>query len=841
MNEKLATRYWDLAAWQTSLRGRSIWPLLALLLLPFGLFWAETLGLRVFYHHDLQYYFFPYHKLVVDITRSGHLPLWNPYAFSGIPLLGDGQTAMFYPPNWLFWLLPPVHALTIVVLLHFSIAGGGMWLYLRSLRLSRLAAFVAALAYMFNGFLVARVVHLSIMAGAALIPLIFWSIELLLQQRTRRAFVLAAAMVCLQALAGHPQVPIYTAVGIGLYVLTLAIVHWRREQHWRAFQPLAYLGSVYLVGYALAAIQLVPWIELASFSPRAASASYGFVTFQSLASFDWLLFLFPYGYGGLRTTWLQSAPGWDLPVYMWERMAYVGIMPLALAVVGIADLRRLRTYQNERAGASRLQSERLLALIVVLVILLLIAAGSSTPFGRLVYLLPAIGKLRAYARAIAVACFALAALAAFGLERCTAIRSSTALSRFYRAPIIIACVLILLVNGVLLLANTVGSAAFASTANNEMFKIMLDRSLQLDQANAYVPLLLTIASVIVLWWLSRGVTRRNGAALVALVAVDLLSFAATFNPTISPASFERVPESVAFLRRDPDLFRTASFITNDRLPPAIAQEQLAISWALPYGIEDINGFNSLQPRRYTDVLFGPEIEDVSYGFLRDTRLLQPDNHLLSMLNVKYVLVPKPSELVLQPLHTDLIASGEAPPETGWRSVFQDQHVSILQNPAPLDRAYFVSTVRSIPNAPTILAVIKQPGFDPDLLALVEGDLTEQEAQRLSTNAPAQVQVERVSPNELRLHTQATADRFLVLSEMWFPGWHAEIDGQPLPIYRTNYLLRGLVVPAGSHTIRMYYRPTSALTGAGITMLTLLGCGIALSGGISKRGRQYRAK
>jgi hypothetical protein len=828
MNEKLATRSWDLAPWRTSLRGRSLWPLITLLLLPFGLFWAETLGRRVFYHHDLQYYFFPYHKLVVDITRDGHLPLWNPYAFSGIPLLGDGQTAIFYPPNWLFWLLPPIHALTIVVLLQFSIAGGGMWLYLRSLRLSRLAAFVAALAYMFNGFLVARVVHLSIMAGAALIPLIFWSVERLLQQRTRQAFVLAAAMVCLQALAGHPQIPIYTAVALGLYVLTLVIIEWRQVPGWRAVQPLLLLAGIYGVGYALAAIQLVPWIEFASFSPRAASASYEFVTFQSLAGLDWFLFLFPYGYGGLRTSWLQSAAPWDLPVYLWERLAYVGILPLALAGVGIVDLGRLRrrAVSGSGDGMARLQSTRLLALAVVLLGMILIAAGSSTPFGRLVYLLPAIGKLRAYARAIAVVCFALAALAAFGVERFQT-HGRVAASRRDRVPIVAGMLLVLPVVGLLMLANGLGAAAIVGSTRNEMWQIMLDRSLQLGQANAYVPLLLTIASLLLLLRLRQGLTPRSSAVLVAIVALDLLAFAASFNPTTSPASFERVPQSVAFLRRDPELYRTASFITDDRLAPEIAQQQLAISWAIPYGIEDINGFNSLQPRRYTDLLFGPEVEDVSYGFLRDPRLLQADHRLLSMLNVKYALIPRPSQLSLPAMRHDPVSNGE-PPESGWRKVFEDQHVSILQNPRLYERAYFVSTVRSMPDARAILAAIKQPGFAPDQLALVEAGLTEQEAQRLSNSAPAQVQIERISPNELLLQTQAGADRFLVLSEMWFPGWHAEIDGRSVPIYRANYLFRGLVVPAGDHTIRLYYRPASVLAGAAITALTLIGCGLALA-------------
>ena len=109
-------------------RRRDILIGLGLLLLPFGVFYAQALGQAVFYHHDLQYYFHAYHKAVVDLARQPGLPLWNPYAFSGIPLLGDGQTAMFYPPNWLFWVLPAAHALTLSILAHFSIAGLGMYL-----------------------------------------------------------------------------------------------------------------------------------------------------------------------------------------------------------------------------------------------------------------------------------------------------------------------------------------------------------------------------------------------------------------------------------------------------------------------------------------------------------------------------------------------------------------------------------------------------------------------------------------------------------------------------------------------------------------------------------------
>lgn len=806
------------AVTQPSETYRSALIMLGLLLLPFGLFWAETLGRQVFYYHDVQYYFFPYHKLVVDIIRDGHLPLWNPYAFGGIPLLGDGQTAIFYPPNWIFWLLPPAHAFGIVVLLQYSIAGMGSFLYARALGLSRLAACVAALAFMFNGYLIGRVVHLSIIAGAALIPWVFWSVERLLQRGGVAMFVIAALMVALQAVSGHPQVPIYTALAVGIYVLVVVLQRWWRQDA-RAIWAVPQLAGMYLVGYALAGVQLIPWIEFASFSPRAAKASYEFVTGHSIRSFDWLLFLFPYGYGGMRTTWLQSMPPTDLGtiIHTWERIAYIGLLPLALAAVGLAEVWRLpRLARQTEHAAERarreLQVERLWALVPVLILGVLIAAGPSTPFGRIVYMLPVIGKLRGYARAIIVAAFATTVLAAYGAERLRTYRTLTS-RRFDWAPIAASILLLLALSGALVAANVTGADAFESSLDQPVYRVMLDYGLQLEQANAYIPLGFGIASAIGLWWFSTGLTRIKVGALLGIIALDLMSFAATFNPATRPEVFERVPPSVEFLRSDPSLYRVAIYLATDRIPPELAQSQLAVSWAIAYHIEDINGFNSLQPRRYTDFLFDPQTEDVSYGWLHNQDYFLPTNPTLSLLDVKYALVQQPENPVI--------------PDPAWEQVYTDDTVTIYRNPTLYGRAYFVEHVAVQPDPRVILETVKQLDFQPQQTAYVESGLDAATAQRLAGGTPAAAQVERISPNELRIHTRTETDRFLVLSEMWFPGWRAEIDGRELPIYRTNYLFRGLVVPAGEHTIRMVYRPTSALLGAGMTMLTIISCGAAL--------------
>ena len=91
----------------------SIWIAVGLAVLPFLIFLPETLGNRAFYISDYQNYFYPYHKATVDLVRAGNLPLWNPYTSGGIPLLGDGQTALFYPPNWLAYFMRPIHALML--------------------------------------------------------------------------------------------------------------------------------------------------------------------------------------------------------------------------------------------------------------------------------------------------------------------------------------------------------------------------------------------------------------------------------------------------------------------------------------------------------------------------------------------------------------------------------------------------------------------------------------------------------------------------------------------------------------------------------------------------------
>src|SRR5262249_37579977 len=155
---------------------------------------------------------------------------------------------------------------------------------------------------------------------AALIPLLFLCVDRALRTQALRWFALAAGAVALQTLAGHPQVPVYTALALGLYVLVRAVERWRngdsrRVLYWLPLQ----LASIYILGYGLAAIQLAPWIETARLSPRAAGASFDFVFSGSMQGSEWLQFIFPYLYGSLQVgPYARQPMGLYAAIRAWE-------------------------------------------------------------------------------------------------------------------------------------------------------------------------------------------------------------------------------------------------------------------------------------------------------------------------------------------------------------------------------------------------------------------------------------------------------------------------------------------------------------------------------------------
>jgi len=157
---------------------------------------------------------------------------------------------------------------------------------------------------------------------------------------------------------------------------------------------------------------------------------------------------------------------------------------------------------------------------------------------------------------------------------------------------------------------------------------------------------------------------------------------------------------------------------------------------------------------------------------------------------------------------------------------RDGPVRLFKMEYPLPRAHLVwqATVAGSPQ--TALKATLDPAFDPGTAAVLERPLASQLAA--SASGTEKVAVDVVSPEEVRIAVTAPADGLLVISEPYYPGWTAAIDGRPASIERADYAFEAVPVPAGEHQVLLKYEPASFRIGAAISLLSLAGLLLFLS-------------
>jgi hypothetical protein len=225
-----------------------------------------------------------------------------------------------------------------------------------------------------------------------------------------------------------------------------------------------------------------------------------------------------------------------------------------------------------------------------------------------------------------------------------------------------------------------------------------------------------------------------------------------------------------------------------------------------------------------------------YGLLR-----LPRRVTITQLEVQYTWPSGILEVFgLAPLRPDG-AIEPTPPLAKWRWRYGDAEWLVAENTAALPRAFLVSSVRMARHDQDVLAWMADGPFDPRRVALVE-PVAVQDAPwpgwSLQQDAPpGEAWIERYRPTEIVVRTRSATDGFLVLTDPYFPGWRATVDGLATSIYRTDYLFRGVFVPAGERVVRFTYEPLPFRIGAalGLATVALLATAALLALGRAARG------
>lgn len=709
--------------------------------------------------------FVPWRQFALDVISDGFAPLWNPLLGLGTPLIANYQSALFYPPNGILFIVGPAWGHGLIVLLHLIWAGLGMRILCRELNLGVFAQTIGALGFSLSGYLVARAGFLSINATAAWIPWIIFMAERLviehanqkITRRNIRSIYLLAILLAFSWLAGHAQTSWYTLLFLVTWVIWRSYHHGKYRGILRAGLALFLSG---IGGFLLSAIQLIPVLEYLIHSHRAADIDPEFALNYSFWPWRLLGLVAPNLFGNPAT-----GNYWGYANF-WEDAIYIGVLPFVLA--GVFVIRTI--WRKESGGMARY-------LFAVVLVSLLFALGKNTPiFTFLFENIPTFDLFQAPTRWSILLVFSLTLLAAFGVEEW---EKGEVIKLFW------------------VRLGTVGAITITIVAIGSSFLLP-------DLEETFIP---SIAMFGV--WLSLiGIMawrRRIRPSIVwpvligVLVAADLVWAGQGLNPTVDLAIYQE--ENVLLdkvsgehrLYMDSELEQvlkfeqTHSFETfSPELDWSVVRRVGIPNTTMLDNLASVNNFDPILSERYVDWLEG--IETIS-GSLKSKWLRAVD--------------------------------------VGWIARWDGstiESVSYQGSPGPR-RAHLVSDVIWTEDPEVAYGTIFNVNFDPFSTVVLE---YEGEIVQRRWNSEGQITIlEQPNPNIVQIVTSTPADAVLVLSDLWFPGWIAYLDGVEADIYRANYLLRAVIIPPGSHTVEFRYRPLSFTIGSVLSALTLLSMGFSL--------------
>lgn len=601
---------------------------------------ADSVALdRVAYERDTTVFYYPLMRWVGERLRAGELPLWTPQMFGGYPIFADGEIGLAYPPTLLaLWLLPTDAALILLRLVHLCLAGLGMYAFVRAWRLPRPSAATAGLVFTLGNFFSAQIQHENIVRTVSWLPLVLTCTEYALQASTwprRWRWILGGAIALgLAGIALHSQMLAVELLILVLYGLFRVVVSGPGEpppENWRAWptrlrEVVLVGGGVVLPGFALAAIEIVPLLELARFSPRGSGLSYSDAAAYSLTPYGLIQLVFPYVFRG------PDHVQWGLWTH-WESYLYIGLAPLILSVVAIACRRGREVWGWVAVGG--------LGVVIAL------GQYSVVNLHYVLWLLPGMGGLRAPGRFTLITVLAGAMLTAYGLAWLDGIalnEGGAERPRVRRLLIRLGRALAALVVGLMLVHITVWVWPDAVRAVVEVAYLKLPRdsypltanmvlnglSWWTDLRNARTTGAVLGLAIVLAWiwlWVARPVSapshrlgRWAPVALFAATAIDLIAFTVAIHPREDLHVLGVEPPAVTAIAAEPSVDGAPHRILASPVLNQVAVDRLA---PLP-SIQDANGYSSLQFRWHRDYL---------------NRVLYADDALLDLWNVRYVIDP----------------------------------------------------------------------------------------------------------------------------------------------------------------------------------------------------------
>ena len=702
--------------------------------------------------------FVPWRTAAFDLIRQGWLPLWNPLLGMGAPWLANYQSALLYPPNWILAFTTAGWGEGLLVLAHLVFAGAGAALLLRRLGLGLIGQAVGGIAFACGSYLVARAGFFSLNAASSYLP---WLV--LCADGAAKAAGSGPGFKWLGAIGALAVVISLQALAGHAQSMAYSLLFAVAWSLWRVASVAGWraVGRLALIWLAAGVLGLgLAAAQLVPTSEYLIESSRG----AGLQETGALTYSFwPWRAVGLVLPGLFGSPAmgdyWGYGNY-WEDALYLGVLPLLMAMSAALRAGRL----NHHLGKTRS------FLLVAAGIAFLLALGANTPFFPFLFrTVPFFDVFNAPTRFNLITTFSLALLAGIGAELWA--RPTGRALYWTRLGTAAA-------GGVFLLGAT---AAIAPTGLRESF----------GRSFAAAGFWLLLAGALALLWPAR-VGHRWVGLVAAVITLDLVVAGSGLNPTTSASIYQGTTALIAQTGDDhrvylfPETERVLKFERTHRfdsfqmnLDPRWIRESGLPNTTLLDGLSTANNFDPLLSGRYVDWIS---------ALARAPEASQAER--LRLMDVGWL-------------------GGEVGSEAPW--------VSYRRVPGA-QRAWLVPQAVAAKSVTEALSLLDTPSFDPNQEVVLEGP---PEVALLEGGPGVAEVLSSPDPNRLDVKVEAAAGGWLVLSDVWYPGWGASVDGTPAESYPADGAFRAVWVPPGSSTVTWLYQPTSFQVGVLVSVGALV--------------------
>lgn len=830
---------------------------------------------------------YPLRVLTARQILAGHWPTWNPYSYSGTPLLAGMNAGSFFPLTFLFTFLPGIAAWILNLLAVYWCAALGIYTLVRWLGMSTTAAGLAALAYAYAGAMVGQLVHLGVIQGQALLPWIALTQFVLAREllgagratsplaMLRAALPATIALACLVGLvclSGEPRSIVDAEVLI--FVLCACELVFRGSSASATLRGRVALvvatGAGTGVGGALAAAQLLPGWDYIRLSERSTIT----LTFFGSGSLPWRwlsLFFVPgvLGDNGVAHT-ARFFANYNLP----EVTVYVGLLAACAVFAFAAQL-------GCPLGAT---SRRLVPFLVLCVAGIVLSMGTQSPLGPLLHALPLFGKARLQNRNAIFFDLGAVVLLGWFVDLLREGRLAEASLRGWRRFVTLAPA------GLALVLALWGSISPATLAQ----RVATNDTPTNPSGGARPALLIALALAIGLFvvLLRRADVRSRFRWVVVLFAVDLCLFNVFFQTGLISGLPSPFPEPIAAHRALGTYGRIA--IVDPQVLSYHVNAQLGFgNLDIFTQLQSVQGYASLSSARYDDAtgarllgtLGGCQLAAGTFEQLRLASMavsrnafvgipkMVPDcegpatyvrRYFGEVLRVEAVRLSG-TGLVAAARHARVVlVSGHGQIERGvpirrepigasvlWLEFPSTPMAAGIQltSKAPVDVAAATVTARGAATEPLDTALqigLSQPGWH---LVTVIGHVSyfkhKVPPQVWLAGAPRAASatvLDHDAYGDLTVGVRSARPVTLVRSESWFPGWRATItnDGSTttVPVARRG-LIQSVALPAGRSTVRFSYDAPGLELGLYVTLVAAIALALAAATalGLRRRGRR----